>query len=337
MYPSKEKSFAGIFVKNQYEALKEIMLEDEVDIFFMKRKFTSKAGSVIKYIITFFRFFKILFKRYDIIHLHYFYPLIYIVYLYKLFYPNTKVIVTYHGSDVTKKINENNINKLKKISSIVDYHIPVGKALSEILEQKLNIKPNKILPVGVNDKVFFYEDKPKIFDFIYVGSFVSRKGVDVIIKALKNLDKSISVCFVGQGDYLKEIQELQKLNSNIKLYVGLSQDKIQHLIVQSKFLLLPTRNEGFPTSTIESMYCGVPVLVSDIPQTKEQVEDGVNGFIVPVDDVLALQNKMKELANINDEDYKVLVTNTLTFYKDISLTSVCNELIIIYRFLTKND
>lgn len=337
MYPSKEKSFAGIFVKNQYEALKEMMPNDQVDIFYMKRKFTSKVGSLLKYINTFFRFFKVLFKSYDIVHLHYFYPLIYLVYVYKWFHGNTKVVVTYHGSDVTKKIKDSNINILKKISKSIDYHIPVGKALCEILEKKLDIKANKVLPVGVNDKVFFYEDKPKVYDFIYVGSFVHRKGVDVIIEALKNLDKTISVCFVGQGDYLSEIQELEKMNDHISLFVGPIQNKIQSLMVQSKFLLLPTRNEGFPTSTIESMYCGVPVLVSDIPQTKEQVKDGINGFIIPVNNVLALQNKMKELVTIGDEDYKIIVSNTLTFYKDISLTNVCNELIKIYRSLIKND
>ena len=337
MYPSKEKSFAGIFVKNQYETLKELMPNDKVDIFYMKRKFTSKIGSVLKYVSTFFRFTKTLFKKYDIIHLHYFYPLIYLVYLYKVFYPKTKVVVTYHGSDVTKKIHSKNSGRLQKIAKIIDYHIPVGKALSDILEDKLKIKADKVLPVGVNDKVFFYEDVPKVYDFIYVGSFIHRKGVDLIIEALKKLDTSIHVCLIGRGDYIESIQKLDNENKNIDLFVDLPQKEIQKLLVQSKFLLLPTRNEGFPTSTIEAMYCGVPVLVSDIPQTKEQVQEGDNGFIIPVDNSQALLDKMEELAKIDPGQYKDMVTKTRQSFRDISLTNVCNELVSIYKVLLKND
>ena len=73
MYPSREKSFAGIFVKNQYEAIRDIMVNDEIDIFYMRRRFTSKLGSALKYISAVFGFVKFLFKRYDIIHLHYLY------------------------------------------------------------------------------------------------------------------------------------------------------------------------------------------------------------------------------------------------------------------------
>lgn len=337
MYPSKEKSFAGIFVKNQYQALKAKLSDDEIDIFYMKRKFTSKAGSYFKYVGALFGFLKFLFKKYDVVHLHYLYPLIYLAYLYKLIHPKSKLVVTYHGSDVTKKISSSNLSRIIRLLKKVDYHIPVGKALAEIFQSKTGILPNKILPVGVNDTIFFYEDVDKIFDFIYVGSLIHRKGVDLLIDTIPELEPSINVCIVGQGDYIQEVRNLEINHRNLTFYEGLSQEEIQSLIVKSKFLLLPTRNEGFPTSTIESMYCGVPVLVSDIPQTKEQVVEGENGFIIPVNDKDALLRKMIELKSINDAHYNKMVKNTLTYYRDISLTSVCEELVEIYTQLANND
>lgn len=84
MYPSKQKSYAGIFVKNQFEQLQQIVEEqDRLEIFYMKRVFTSKIGSAIKYIVAFFRFIPYLFKKFDIVHVHYFYPLILLAWLHK--------------------------------------------------------------------------------------------------------------------------------------------------------------------------------------------------------------------------------------------------------------
>ena len=332
MYPSKEKSFAGIFVKNQFERLKELFQpEDSIEIFYMQRKFTSKSGSILKYISTAIKFIPHLFKKYDVIHLHYFFPLIYLVFIYKKLHPKTKLIVTYHGSDLTKKVTSKNKERLQKLAKIVDVHIPVGKALSWHLKEKLNVKANYLLPVGVNDSVFYFEESKKVYDFIYVGSLVHRKGVDLIIEVARRMNNNINLVIIGEGDYSDEIEVLTSNHQNITFYKGLSQNKIQKIMVKSKFLLLPTRNEGFPTSTIEAMFCGVPVLVSDIPQTKEQVDEGKNGFIIPVDNSEALLNKIIELSKMDNEVYKKLVTSTLSYFKELSLTSVCKKTYSIYK------
>ena len=51
MYPSPEKKYSGIFVKNQYEQLQSLMKEgEEIEVFYMKRTFTSLWGSIKKHI-----------------------------------------------------------------------------------------------------------------------------------------------------------------------------------------------------------------------------------------------------------------------------------------------
>ena len=57
MYPSKQKPYSGIFVKNQYEALlSALSSKDKIDIYAMPRKYSSKIGSVLKYFRAFFKF-----------------------------------------------------------------------------------------------------------------------------------------------------------------------------------------------------------------------------------------------------------------------------------------
>lgn len=338
MYPSKEKAYAGIFVKNQYEELQKLIDNDDaIDIYYMKRQFTSKLGSLIKYLKAFLGFIPYLFKKYDVVHLHFFYPLIYLVWIYKKLYPSCKVVVTFHGIDITQKIHDKNKKHFQKISSAIDYTIPVGKTLASIVQEKLHLDIGSILPVGVNNNIFYVEENvEKKYDFIFIGSYIKRKGIDTVIAAIKKLsNRAITFCFCGSGEYGDELELLRK-DFNIVIKENQTQNELRHLLNQSKFFLLMSRDEGFPTATIESMYCGIPVITSDISQFKEQVREDINGFIVGVGNSEALSRMINKVHGINDEDYRKLSEGALNSFKELSLQNVCRELYGIYKKLNQS-
>ncbi len=61
-------------------------------------------------------------------------------------------------------------------------------------------------------------------------------------------------------------------------------------------LLLPSRSEGTPVSAIETLASGRPVVATDVGGTRDVVEDGVSGFIVPLGDVAAGAERLERLA-----------------------------------------
>ena len=61
---------------------------------------------------------------------------------------------------------------------------------------------------------------------------------------------------------------------------------------QTSVFVLPSYREGIPRSTQEAMAMGRPVITTDAPGCRETVEEGVNGFLVPVRDVQALADAM---------------------------------------------
>ena len=63
---------------------------------------------------------------------------------------------------------------------------------------------------------------------------------------------------------------------------------VQPWLMQTSVYVLPSYREGLPRSTQEAMAMGRAVITTDAPGCRETVDDGVNGFLVPVRDVNAL-------------------------------------------------
>lgn len=330
MYPSKEKAYSGIFVKNQYEKIRELV---DTDIFAMPRKSTSKAGSITKYTLTFVKFIPYLFRKYDLIHVHYYVPLILLAVIYKAIRINTKIIVTFHGSDILRHLQGSGL--LKKlmvfVSKYVDVGIPVGQTINDAVSALLHVKRLEVIPVGVDDSIFFYQNIPKIYDFVFIGSFVERKGIDILIQSISQSSPDIKYCLVGKGvEYEHKLAELARSRGNLEIKVDIGQEEIARIYNQSRFSILPSRSEGFPTVTIESMYCGTPVIGSDIPQIREQIDSGINGYLSVVEDATSLSSVISECQFLESDQYQALVQGSLSSFREISLDKVCSKLNKLY-------
>lgn len=334
MYPSPEKKYSGIFVKNQFELLQKMMQEGEqITIFFLRRKITSTFGSIFKHFVSFLRFIPYLFKKYDVVHLHSFYPLIVTAWLYKIFHPKTKLVVTFHGMDINLQVNKKNEKVFRFLSKKIDVAIPVGKEVAKNVTEKLNIPIVKILPVGVNPAVFYPEpNTQKIYDYLFVGSFFEVKGIDILYKSIQDLSKEIRFCIVGNGEeYHQKFTGLINEGYSIELKKDQDHEQLRSLYNQSKFLVLPSRSEGFATVIVEAMYCGTPVITSDIPQFKEQVVENENGFTFPLDKPEKLTELLGNLLQISPSQYQALSLKSKASFKQISLETVCKELLEIYN------
>jgi glycosyltransferase involved in cell wall biosynthesis len=97
-----------------------------------------------------------------------------------------------------------------------------------------------------------------------------------------------------------------------------------------------SRNEGFPTVTIESMFCGLPAITSDIPQFREQINTGVNGYMVPVNNADELSRTISFAHKMPKDEYETLVNNALNSFNELSLQNVCKKLVRIYKKLKQD-
>ncbi len=107
------------------------------------------------------------------------------------------------------------------------------------------------------------------------------------------------ILLVGGIDYNDESLTQEELDEALRKaeieYCGHTDDVRPYLNRCSVFVL-PSYHEGLPRSVIEAMSVGRAVITTDVPGCRETVEDGKNGFIVPVKDGKALAEKMLVLA-----------------------------------------
>jgi len=84
-----------------------------------------------------------------------------------------------------------------------------------------------------------------------------------------------------------------RLQARIQQYGVVSQSNLASIIRNAHCLLLPSLFDSFGMVVAEAMASGVPVIVSDMVGAQELVEEGRNGFVVPVGSADALLEKMR--------------------------------------------
>ncbi|MFY0608247.1 MAG: glycosyltransferase family 4 protein [Cyclobacteriaceae bacterium] len=334
MRPSPQKPYSGIFVINQFNRLKENP-NHQVSLFTMERSFTSGIASYWKYLKAFISFVPHYFKKYDLLHVHYFFPFIIAAYLYKVIRPSTKLVVTFHGSDINEKINEKNAKFFRGLTGKVDFVIAVGNDLAAMVYQKLNLKTDQVLSAGIEDRVFApFESSEKLYDFTFASSFVYRKGLDILIEAIKIFsEKELRFCFIGGGVLEDEIHSLSE-DYKVDIKLNLKQREMCEVFNQSYFHVLPSRFEPFGLVVTESMFCGTPSIVSNVGGIKDQVLNGVNGFVLEENTPACLAKHLEDCYSIiQSGKYLELQKSALASNKEHSLTEVMLETMRIYESL----
>ena len=135
-----------------------------------------------------------------------------------------------------------------------------------------------------------------------VGNIRRVKGHDVFIKAAATLGQrfpNVSFSIAGdvlEPDYFLELQALVRdLNLSDRFHFVGGVTNLREHLSSSDIFVLPSRSEGFSNAIVEAMAASLPVVATNVGGNAEAVEEGVSGFIVPVDDPAALSAAITQL------------------------------------------
>ena len=180
-----------------------------------------------------------------------------------------------------------------------------------------------------------------------MGRLEYQKGQDIMIKAwhkLANKFPDYQLIIFGEGKKRKELENLI-VNLNLQgrvLLPGNSTEAILE-VAKSQIFLLTSRYEGMPNALLEAMALGIPSISTDCEMgPSELIQDQINGFLIPVDDVDSLASKIQmllenpELCNkISIESRKILKTHSIDYIFGEYLAYFSSLLIRKKNFLEK--
>ena len=176
------------------------------------------------------------------------------------------------------------------------------------------------------------------------GRIRSQKGVDIFIEVM------IKVCAADPlavglicGQTTTEHKEFEAglkarvANagfSNRIIFLGTQpSEKLPLLFAALDIYLAPQRNEGFGLTPLEAMASGVPVIATTAGAFEEMVLDGKTGYIVEIEDILTMTEKIIELLS-NDHKRKAFAKASVErVAKQFAIKGEAEKLVTVYENL----
>jgi glycosyltransferase involved in cell wall biosynthesis len=216
----------------------------------------------------------------------------------------------------------------------------------KVFRQRVSVAEDKtdILPgAGVDLERFKYvpEKTGEVFRVLFASRLLKSKGLELLVKAVERLKSdgiSTELHVAGIEDLDSKdpipLSMIEVWRSQGKLVWHSNVKDVELLIAASNVVCLPTSyGEGIPRILIEAAACGRAVISTDIAGCREFVVNGVDGLLIPPNDVVALKNALKHLAVDVDKRHKmgmagkvkveryysnaVVAGHTLSHYEDL--------------------
>lgn len=149
---------------------------------------------------------------------------------------------------------------------------------------------------------------PEAKIILFCGTLIYLKGIDILIKAIARIqahDQESFLLIAGRdGDRHGALGELKRLSvslgvaSKVKFLGELPWDRLARVYASSDIFVLPTRKDTWGKVLVEAGLAGLPVVTTEIcGGAGHLVQDGINGYVIPVDDVDALAEALTKLGD----------------------------------------
>ena len=207
------------------------------------------------------------------------------------------------NNSISKKI----ISKELREYEIADYIVvPSNFAKKTFLDK--GFKEEKIIsiPLGVDLKKFdISKDSAQKrirlnkFRIISTGRLSIRKGTHYLLEAFKSLNlENSELLLVGDIDKnFKDIFNKFKHDKKIRHYKSQPEKNLKDFYNISDIFVSCSLEDGFSMVQLQAMACGLPIISTYNTGASELIDDGQEGFVLPIKDVNLLKDKINILYN----------------------------------------
>lgn len=144
------------------------------------------------------------------------------------------------------------------------------------------------------------EERDGALKIAQIGSYISRKGIQYGVPALNTILSRyphVKVTFFGTGVAAEQVLEdfLPAVRDQVTVVPKYEHAELPKLLQGHQIKLFPTLSEGFAKSLVEAMAGGLAPVATDIPGSREILQDNQNSIVVPPRNQAAIEVALEKL------------------------------------------
>ncbi|WP_138207271.1 glycosyltransferase [Haloimpatiens lingqiaonensis] len=253
-------------------------------------------------------------------------------------------VVTVHGQDFQHTINKSEKLKGKVFKVLDDCNevIVVSNKLKKIVNNTSFIEKVQVINNGVDIAECIVEKNckykiPEKIDILSVSNLINTKGIDLNIKAMKELVKTYSdlkYYIVGDGPERINLENLvkeYKLERNIFFTGKLEHEEAMEYMKKCKIFSLPSWKEGFGVVYVEAMLQEKPVIGVKGEGIEDVIDNMKNGILVEPQNLDELVKTMKFLIENNEIAKTLGKEGKKTVIKDFTWDNTADRILKVYN------
>lgn len=142
--------------------------------------------------------------------------------------------------------------------------------------------------------------------FAIIGNVCTRKAQDIFCKAVQALNDSDRAEFriigsCGEDAFCDEVRGMCSQTDSLKMMGLLTRDEIYHRFPEIDVVVCASREDPLPIVMAEGMMFGKVCITTTVTGTADLIRDGENGFVIPMDDVDALKERIEWILDNKDK------------------------------------
>lgn len=191
-------------------------------------------------------------------------------------------IITAHGSDVPGynpdrfKLGHRLLSPFwREVIQNSEQIICLSESLKSLVLKRGSDTEITVIPNGL-DRNKFQPDGNKQRRILIVSRMFERKGVQYFLKALEGADLKHEVNIVGDGPYLRNLQQIaHSLKIKVRFWGWLENrsPELKELYETSSIFVFPSESENFPIVLLEAMSAGMAIITTKDTGCAEVVSD----------------------------------------------------------------
>lgn len=178
-----------------------------------------------------------------------------------------------------------------------DYTVAVSTDCASVLRERIKFEPGRLIQlcnlcdaetIRARADAFIPDSfRDGLLHIVTVGRMTEEKGAPLTVDACRMLrDQGFEICWhwVGDGNQRDAIREtIAHYGLEHHFILEGNQENPYPYIKKAQVYVQPSHYEAYSTTVTEARVLGVPIVATDVGGMRDQLTDGENGLIVPID------------------------------------------------------